>query len=145
MSDATKPRNSGVVNGAVPLPIADVVFHHLRQHAGAILGKISEGKCLVFYMELNEVTVEGDAVVSNGRGMFTGPLRTTTATERDMVVAALPGMPADFRASLNRTDCPCLVAVKIAEKGGVLHNLTVALGEADLQGLQQGTQEGAKS
>lgn len=121
----------------IPPYIGDVLVHHLSQHVDAILGNISEGKMAVFYLGVDAVAVGGDGVAtSNGRGVFTGPLKTSTAQEKDMIVQALQSMPSRFRSRLDQAGIDVMVAAVINEVGGNSHSVILELSKADLAALR---------
>jgi hypothetical protein len=99
----------------------------------------------VFYLGVDAVEIKGDVVVSNGRGMFTGPLKLDTEQEKDMLVRALPGMPPTFRARLDRPTVAAMIAVTINENSGRSHAIALELLEVDLVALSAGQISGTST
>jgi hypothetical protein len=122
-----------------PPHIGEIATYHMRQHASTVLEKLSKGTTVVFYMSISMADVRDGTVISNGRGMFTGPLRTGTRPEKDQLVQSLPGAPFALRSRLDRNEIEAIIIVKVDEKSGKGHYLILEMSTDDLRALEPRT------
>ena len=71
------------------------IVHHLSQHLATM---VTGPGAVVYHLSIEGVASEEHKY---GRGVFMGPLRASTPVEKDMILAALLGMPKDPRARLD--------------------------------------------
>lgn len=115
-SETAKPAAAAAV--AMSTHVSAIINHHMKQHIDAATGAASSAAgAAFFYLGVIEATAQADGTVtSNGKGMFTGPLKTRTAAERDMVAAQFSAIP-NLRQRLDNPDAELVLIAQVAVNG----------------------------
>ncbi|MDE2101065.1 MAG: hypothetical protein KGL39_27710 [Patescibacteria group bacterium] len=110
-----------------PPQVLAIITTHLTRSATAMHKYATGTKPTLFYLGITDAAVADGKVLSEGVSVLTGPLKTSTAAEKDAIVKDLKGFPPTFRARLDDTSANNVVAVRVQLQDGQTYSIVTGM------------------